>query len=323
MAGRQKMRLGWLSFHREGLEALTALLETAHHVHCVMTLRRDLLAERSGSVDYRPLCERFGVPLYEIDNINKAESQALLKEQNLDVLFVIGWSQILSDQTLRLARRGMIGAHASMLPKYPGSAPVNWAIIKGDTRTGNTLIWLEPGVDSGAIIDQTEFPITPFDTCATLYDKVAASNRDMILRAVERLEKGEYPGEIQRGGHPLLPKRRPEDGQIDWVVPARSVYDFVRALTRPYPGAFSFLGGDKYLIWSCSVLPGNAVVRTRPGIVLGPAFSPEPGACGQMIACGEGAVVVLEVEAGDGTILSGPELAMEDWRGRRWTDDGR
>ncbi len=170
MAGRQKMRLGWLSFHREGLEALTALLETAHHVHCVMTLRRDLLAERSGSVDYRPLCERFGVPLYEIDNINRVESQALLKKQNLDVLFVIGWSQILSDQTLRLARRGMIGAHASMLPKYPGSAPVNWAIIKGDTRTGNTLIWLEPGVDSGAIIDQTEFPITPFDTCATLYD---------------------------------------------------------------------------------------------------------------------------------------------------------
>src|SRR5437667_9768196 len=104
----------------------------------------------------------------------------------------------------------MIGAHASLLPGNRGSAPINWALIRGEHTSGNSLIWLAESVDGGDLIDQTEFPITPYDTCASLYDRFAASNRDMILRVLPRLLPGERPGSPHpppRG--PLLPRRLP------------------------------------------------------------------------------------------------------------------
>jgi methionyl-tRNA formyltransferase len=123
----------------------------------------------------------------------------------------------------------------------------------------------------------------------------------------------------------VLPRRRPADGRIDWSQPAASVYDFIRALTRPYPGAFSRLDGARWTIWQAARLPladprGGA---SRPGEVLGPMVSPLPEACGQVVACGEsgtGAVVLLEAEAEDGTVLSGPSLAEQPWTGKVWTD---
>src|SRR5439155_304057 len=111
-----------------------------------------------------------------------------------DIVFVIGWSQILHPPTLRLARSGMIGAHASLLPHNRGSAPINWALIRGERHAGNSLLWLAEDVDGGAVIDQTTFCITAYDTCASLYERVAASNRDMLLGLVPRLLAGERPG---------------------------------------------------------------------------------------------------------------------------------
>src|SRR5207237_3955769 len=129
-----------------------------------------------------------------------------------DVAFVIGWSQIVRPPALRLARIGMIGAHASHLPRYRGSAPVNWALIKGETETGNSLIWLAEGVDRGAVIDQVAFSITPYDTVASLYDQVATSNSDMLRRLVQRLIAGARPSRPHTAcARPELPRRRPAD----------------------------------------------------------------------------------------------------------------
>jgi len=241
---------------------------------------------------------------------------------------VIGWSQIVRPAALRLARIGMIGAHASYLPRYRGSAPVNWALIKGETETGNSLIWLAEGVDRGAVIDQVAFRITPYDTVASLYDRVATSNRDMLLRLLPRLLAGERPGRPQPASeHADLPRRRPADGVIDWARPSREVYDFIRALTRPYPGAFSWLDGTRWTAWQAALLlSGNGTTApVEPGTVLGPLVSPVPEACGQMVACGEeedggkGVVVLLELEQADGTILRGRDLSDQLWTGRMWT----
>ncbi|MBI4420874.1 MAG: methionyl-tRNA formyltransferase [Gemmatimonadetes bacterium] len=317
------MRFAWLGFHMEGIPALEALLAAGTPVHGVLTLTPELAAKRSGAAEYAPVCRAHGVPLHYIADVNAPEAQGILRDLEPDVVFVIGWHQIVRPATLRLARRGMVGAHASLLPHNRGSAPVNWALIRGECETGNTLIWLAEDVDAGDIIDQAAFPITPYDTCATLYQRVAASNRDMLLQLLPRLLAGERPGRPQpRTGEPVLPRRRPADGLIDWGRPGRAVYDFIRALTRPYPGAFGALNGRRWYVWRAGLLsPDGPGPRAEPGEILGPVLSPSSQACGQMVACGEGTLAVLEVEAEDGTVLQGPALAEQTWTGKRWCNE--
>ncbi len=317
------MRFGWVGCHAEGRPALEALLDAGAPIAGIVTLQPELAARRSGAVDYAPLATRHHVPLYRVGNINDPDGHAALRALDADIVFVIGWSQILHAPALRLARSGMIGAHASLLPHNRGSAPVNWALIRGERRTGNSLIWLAEDVDGGAVIDQTMFCITPYDTCASLYERVAASNRDMLLSLVPRLLAGDRPGRPQPAGdEPVLPRRRPADGRIDWGQSSRAVYDFVRALTRPYPGAFSSLDGRRWTVWHAARIPsvdGTGHPGT-PGAVLGPVVSPLEAACGQLVACGEGAVVLLELEADDGTVVRGRTLSEQPWTGKRWSN---
>jgi methionyl-tRNA formyltransferase len=316
------MRIGWIGFHMEGLPALRALLERGPRVEAVITLDEERRARRSAAVDYEGLTRRFGVPLFQVADINHESSVRLLQGFALDVAFVLGWSQIIRPPALRSCRLGMIGAHASLLPHNRGSAPINWAIIRGETQAGNTLMWLAEGVDEGDIIDQVSFPITPYDTCATLYEKVAASNREMVLRLVPALLRGERPGRPQPpSGEEILPRRRPEHGRLDWSQDSPAVYNFIRALTRPYPGAFASLEGERWFIWQAALVPAGAPAGAAPGEVLGPVLSPLPEACGQAVACGRGVVVLLEVEDARGRVLKGPGLSDQSWRGKVWTND--
>ena len=315
------MRFAWLGFHAEGLPALEALLEAGAPIGAVLTLRPDLAAKRSGGADYAPICRRAGVPLHFVANINDSDARRLLEEIAPDVMFVIGWHQIVRAEALRLARIGMVGAHASPLPHNRGSAPVNWALIRGERETGNTIFWLTESIDAGDIIDQMRFPITPYDTCATLYEKVAQSNRDMLLRLVPRLSAGERPGRPQqKTDEPVLPRRRPADGCVNWNQPSRAVYDFVRALTRPYPGAFSSLDGHRWFIWRAALSPMSNGIAP-PGAMLGPVVSPVEAACGQLVSCRTGTVTLLEVEREDGVALRGPALSDQAWSGKRWRDE--
>lgn len=313
------MRIGWVGFHVEGIPALRALLEQYIPVEAVLTLKPEQAAKRSGVANYQELCAEFQVPLYEIKNINDDEAVAILQELSLDVCFVIGWSQIVRAAALRTARIGMIGAHASLLPQNRGRAPINWALINGLTETGNSLIWLAENVDEGDVIAQTKFAITPYDTCATLYDKVAVSNRDMILNVLPQLAAGERPGIRQpHTDEELLPGRKPEDGLIDWAKSSREIYDFVRALTHPYPGAFSWLDGRKWIVRECALLPETSFSNARSGAVLGAMRSPAAQACGQVVACGTGAVALLELEGEDGQVLKGYDLSDQSWEGKFW-----
>ena len=310
------MRIVWIGFHVEGLPALAALLDAGIRPEAVVTLAPEAAARRSGSGDYRRLCERAGLRLFEVENINDAAARTLLESLRIDLAFVIGWTQILKPETLRLARIGMIGAHASLLPADRGRAPVNWAIIRGSTETGNSLIWLAPDVDGGDLIDQVSFPISPYDTCASVYRRVAESNRTMILRVVPKLLAGAHPGRPQVPGGVLLPARHPSDGLIEWARPVREVYDFIRAQTRPYPGAFTYLHQQPLTIWHGAILPSAVRADARPGEILGPVLSPRGGACGQLVACGSGALLLLEVEwRNGGPVVAGRTLSELSWTG--------
>lgn len=320
MSAEQSLRIAWIGFHMEGLPALEALLESGIRLEGVITLREDSLARRSAGVDYAAVARRYGVPLHTVADINSPEAIELLRQMAPDVVFVIGWSQIVRREALSTARIGMIGAHASLLPHNRGSAPINWALIHGESSTGNSLIWLTDSVDAGDLIDQMEFRISPYDTCCTLYERVAHSNREMILRVTQRLLAGERPGRPQPPTEePVLPRRRPGDGQIDWAASNRAVYDFVRALTRPYPGAFSYLEGARWQVWSCALIPGTLRdPGAQPGQILGPVCSPVDAACGQVVQCGQGAVLLLELEGPSGELLRGAALADRRWTGKVW-----
>ena len=316
------MRIGWVGFHSEGLPALRAVLEQGVRLEAVLTLEPSLAVRKSGAIDYGSLCRDFGVPLYEIRNINNPPTVALLKALSLDLVFVIGWTQLVRREAMQQVRVGMLGAHASLLPSFRGRAPINWALIRGAQQTGNTLMWLAEQADRGDIIDQTVIPIQPYDTCATLYGKVAETNKSMILRVLPRLLAGQRPGRPQpEGDGPDLPARRPEDGVVNWADGAVQVYDFIRALTKPYPGAISWLDGRRFRLWECALLPGLCSAGASAGRILGAVVSPREDACGQAVACQTGSLVVLEMEDDQGNVLRGRRLSDQCWEGKVLTHE--
>lgn len=305
------LRIGWMSHHVEGILPLQSVLAAGFPVQAIITLQDEVMAKKSGAADFAGIAAKHDIPLHHVRNANDPASVELLNDLNLDVLFVIGWSQILHPPALRSTILGCFGAHASLLPANRGSAPINWALIKGETQSGNTLLRLSEGVDAGDIVAQKPIPISPFDNVATLYDRVAETNREMIFELLQDLACGKpLQAQQQRDdGSPLLPRRRPEHGLLDWAQPARKVYDFIRALTRPYPGAFSAANGAHTMIWRSALLPVNGPLA-EPGTVIGPMVSDSPDACGLLVACSEGAVVLLEIEDAGGKVWSGRELAQ-------------
>jgi methionyl-tRNA formyltransferase len=204
--------------------------------------------------------------------------------------------------------RGVIGFHASLLPRYRGRAPVNWAILRGDAAAGNTMMYLNAGTDTGDIIDQQTVPITPDDTCATVYARVGEAGAEMLRRHLPALLDGTAPRRPQGPADgPPLPKRTPEMGITDWDRPARSVHDWIRALTSPYPGAFTYIAGRKLMLWASTVdgaCPGRAA-----GEVLGHDEQ------GIRVATADGAVVVTSVS--DDGAAPGPAAAWASRNGLR------
>jgi methionyl-tRNA formyltransferase len=252
----------------EGFRSLGHLLRRGERILCIFTLRDDLAAKTSGAMRFDEVAERHGVPLVKVRNINDPEPVERIRALAPDLVAVIGWTQLVKAEILRIPRHGCIGFHASLLPEYRGRAPINWALINGETRTGNTMMLLEEGVDDGDILAQREIPIGFDDTCATLYEKVAETEFEMLDEVLPLMREGRAPRRKQDPSKvTVMPKRRPEDGLIDWKRPARRLYDWVRALTHPYPGAFSHLGGHKVFVWKASLVEGSPDSSLLPGDV--------------------------------------------------------
>jgi len=170
------------------------------------------------------------------------DHSAFIKGLELDVILVLGWYYMVPPVVRSLAKFGAWGIHASLLPDYAGGAPLVWAIIEGQTSTGVTLFKLDDGVDDGDIILQDEFPILFEDSIREVYQKATESSIRILNKAFELGDKNTFtkqdPGKIK-----IYPQRSPADGQIDFSKPALSIYNFIRAQSSPYPGAF-FLSGD-------------------------------------------------------------------------------
>ena len=306
------MRIAWIGFHEEGLPAFRNALEKGFEIVGFITLDDDAMNKRSaGSREYLDLCEKYGVPFFLVHTIKNDQAYEVLSGLSPDLVVVLGWSEILPERLLQIPHIGTVGAHAALLPHNRGSAPINWSLIRGEKQTGNTLMWLKPEVDAGEIIDQMAFDITPYDSCKTLYAKVADTNQIMIERLVTGLMNGsapsmEIPNETEE---PLLPRRKPKDGLIQWAQSGRSIYNFIRALTDPYPGAFTWLEHRKWLLWKASLLPVDSKkAGLKPGEIGDKVYSFIAEENGILVGTEDMLLILHEVEDEQGIRYSGKAL---------------
>ncbi len=260
------MRAGFVTAVELGRACIEEIHAAGGSVALAVTLRAEQAAAKSGRVLLNELCARHGTPLLKVRNINDPEAVAALDEARLDWLFIVGWSQIARPEVLATAAQGVLGIHPTLLPEGRGRAPIPWAILKGLTRTGVTLFRLDAGVDSGPVAGQVEIPVAPGETATTLYDKVAVAHRRLVRDCWPHLVAGTLEFRAQDESRASYwPGRRPEDGRIDLAGRVADAERLVRAVTRPYPGAFADHGGVRYRLWSARL---GSATGAPPGLTV-------------------------------------------------------
>ena len=290
------MRVVWVSFDVMGRDCLEAAAEAGAEIVAVVTVPGPIDPSRSGQCSFDEVAARHGAALIQTADANAPEAVAAVREARPEMIFVVGWSQLVRQDFIETASRGVYGMHPTLLPRHRGRAPIPWTILAGLARTGVTLFEItDPTADSGPIVAQVEVPVAPDETATTLYDKLSRAHVELVREAVPLLAAGtaeRIPQDERRAS--TWPKRTPPDGIIDWETRAPYLYDWVRAQTRPYPGAFTYLGDERLVVWRARPLeedvaaPSGTVVAVRDGAAV--------------VACGEGALVLEEVE--------GPELSV-------------
>jgi methionyl-tRNA formyltransferase len=201
--------------------------------------------------DFSKVAEDWVIPYYEIDSAEKSrigDYSEVIRKISPDVILVLGWYYMVPKKIRDLAKFGAWGIHASLLPKYAGGAPLVWAIINGEDRAGVSLFRLDDGVDDGDIIKQKAFPIKRSDTIKSVYKKATDSSVEILTETLKNMDKVVFTKQ-DKTKIDIYPQRKPEDGEIDLSSSSEKLYDFIRAQSSPYPGAFiRTIDGKKLVI---------------------------------------------------------------------------
>ena len=289
-----------LAYHNIGRVGIQALLDHGYEIAAVFT-HRDNPNENIWFDSVAEFASARGLEVFAPENLNHPVWIERIKALNVDFIFSFYYRNLIGPELLALPKYGALNLHGSLLPKYRGRVPINWAIINGEKETGVTLHYMTEHADDGDIVDQQAFPITDDDTARTVFDKAVIAAREVLDRALPALAAGTAKRTPQDHAQATkFPGRKPADGQIDWSRSATEVRNLVRAVTRPYPGAFSYSGDRKCFFWAVETVPGTAAA---PGTVI----STEP----LTIACGEGAVVVKAAQLENGVYTSGAQFAED------------
>ena len=218
------------------------LLAGRHRVELLVTRPpRELHGKQQADVNpMRELARQRGLPIFEPESINTDDARAELARYQPDLFVVCDYGQILKPETLAIARLGGINLHASLLPKYRGAAPINWAVYHGEPETGDTVIHMSPAVDAGPAIAQIRLPIGPDDTAADLEPRLAELGAPLVTQAIEELIGGTARAIAQDATQATrAPRLKKTDGQVDWSRPAAAIRNQVRALV-PWPKTHTF-----------------------------------------------------------------------------------
>lgn len=244
------MKVGFVTCVRLGLSCMEEIYKIGGRIELAITLHDNIAPNKSGRVFLDDFCVTHKIPLNKIKNINEDEAVIAIKQKELDWLFIIGWSQIAKKEVLEAPKSGCLGMHPTLLPEGRGRAAIPWAILKGLKKTGVTLFKLDENVDTGPIIYQEVIEIDERETAETLYEKVITAHKSLIRKVWPDLERGSIRYYSQDDSKATYwPERKPEDGRISFFMQTDEVDRLIRAVTRPYPGAFIEVADKIYVIW--------------------------------------------------------------------------
>jgi len=282
------VRVAFLGSQEIGARCLSVVLEGGHEVVGVATFEAE--AHERWTDEVARLATERGLPRLRARRFRTPEAVAALRGLRPDILLVVGWRWILPREVLDVPPRGCLGIHGSLLPRLRGFAPVNWALIRDEPRTGPSLFYFDEGTDTGDLVGQRPFPITDEDDADSVRRRLADASVELLREHLPGLAAGTAPRIPQPAeGATYGERRRPEDGAIDWTAAPRTVFNWVRGLTRPYPGAFSSVAGRRVMIWKAVPRAGAG---PGPGLV-------DASAPGLVVGAGTGAVEVVDASFAD------------------------
>lgn len=287
-----KPRILFFGYSEVGYEGLSLLFERGDNVVGLIT-HEDNPNEKIWFKTPEEAAREKGIPVFTPASVNTPEWRERIAALEPDLILSVYYRHMIGTKILALPRLGAWNLHGSLLPKYRGRAPINWAVLHGETRIGMTLHRMVKSADAGAIVDQEGVEISPRDTAEEAFRKVLPCARRVLARQMDALLAGTAP-EIAQDETQVtyFGGRKPDDGRINWTQTSRQIFNLIRAVTDPYPGAFFEIRGERMMVWWAE--PDTAATvgkRGEPGEVL--------------------SVVPLVIATGDGAI----ELTRTEWRG--------
>ena len=262
---RDKPAILVFAYHNVGYECLDALITAGEKVIGVFT-HEDNSKEEIWFRSVAALARQQGIPLYTPESVNTPLWKARIREMAPDIIFSFYYRNMISEELLAIPRLGAFNMHGSLLPKYRGRVPINWAVLHGEKETGVTLHHMVKRADAGDIVDQEAVAIGPDDTAFDVFNKVTLVSRKVLERQLDAIKAGTaHRSRQDESQATTFGGRKPEDGRIDWTESAERIYNLIRAVTHPYPGAYTEVNGKRLFIWQAKPLGRG---EGRPGTVL-------------------------------------------------------
>ncbi len=288
------------AYHDMGCAGIEALLKAGFDI-CAIFTHPDRASENHFFGSVARLAAEQGIPVFAPDDVNHALWVERIQKMAPDMIFSFYYRALLSEKILATARLGAYNLHGSLLPTYRGRAPLNWVLVNGESETGVTLHRMVARADAGDILAQERIAIADDDDAMSLHQKLVAGAKTLLASCLPTMKQGLIDGVKQDESRAsVMPGRTPEDGRIEWSLPAKSIANLVRAVTDPWPGAFGYVGTTKFIVWKAKA---HDIVHTaKPGTAL--SINP------LIIACGEGALEVLTGQSEQGVYMNGSQLAQ-------------
>ena len=300
------MRVLFIGGQKRGFQTIERLLDLGADFAGIISLEQDAHEHERFETPIRELAEAHRIPIHQTKWMKDRDYAAIVRDWAPDVAFLVGVRILIPPAIYTIPPRGALAVHPSLLPDYRGFAPVNWAIINGETELGITLFYLDEGTDSGPILGQKTVPIGPDDDAAQVWDRACAATVELIAEQYPRLAANvaqPQPQDEARATYAC--SRTPVDGMIDWSRPTHEIYNLIRGLAFPYPGAHTHFDNEPLTVWQARpVEPPPAYVGRIPGRVVG--FSREVGHVD--VLTGDGVLRLLRVQTADGPAVPPADL---------------
>ena len=282
------MRILFIGAVKFSAITLTKLLKKRVNIVGICTLENSIF--NSDHKDLTIIAEEYKIPVKYTPDINKDENLKWIKEMNPDIIFCFGWSKLIKKQLLSIPHLGIIGYHPSKIPHNRGRHPLIWALVLGLNKTASTFFKIDEGPDTGDILLQQDILISKNDNAQTLYNKVTKVALCQIDEILEQLNKKQLKLKKQNliVGN-VWRKRTKSDGIIDWRMSASMIYNLVRGLTKPYPGAHFQYENKEIKVWGCKVIKSSKI-NVEPGKIL------KVNSDGILVKVGNNAILLTDIE---------------------------